>query len=535
MSKTLKFILSLFIIAILAITGVAFYAETWVNSNLASIINEKPDRKYDLNFEKAELDLIGKRIKLENIVIYPIKKLSTSYIEGKMKEAVLLDVNLMKLVFDRIGIIEKLEFIQPEFVIHHLPDSLNQYHSANSLQDLFGDLLARGEIKNFTLERASASLRQGEKETGFLSNLSISVKGLATDSVLVQQLIPFQFDELQINLDSLFYGLRTGQNFHLGKTSFDSKTNKIKFQNIFLEHQEDLESVSQGMDFQKDLINVKIDSLVFFGIEANTNFYSDLDVRADRLIVAGLDMTDFRNKAKPRPPAEIKPMFQGMIQSLDFPLKLDTLFLVNGQIAYGENVPQKGESWQIHWENLNGQISNLTSIPEIQEEFGHFDAQITGNVKGNGKLDLTLQVPYQSESFTMEVSLMDFDLTMLNSTLKPIMNGNVSSGYMDRLKLIIQATEYKAQVNMIFDYRDLKVEMFDKKGGRKNILVSSLANLALNHSNQPGAKNYLMPSFQIERNRSRGPFFLIWQSAKEGMKKIVPGGAVRKLLEAKED
>ncbi|GMQ31036.1 DUF748 domain-containing protein [Algoriphagus confluentis] len=535
MNKAVKILFFFFLIVILALLGAGFYAETWVNSNLASIINSQPERKYDLKFENADLDLFGKKIKLENITIYPAKELPTSYIEGSMREAMLLNVDLMKLVFQKIGIIEKLEFIQPDFIVHHIPDSLNQYHSANSLQDLFGDLLARGEIRNFTLENASASLKEGEKETGFLSNLTISVKGLATDSVLVKQLIPFQFDDLQIHLDSLVYQLKTGQNFHLGKASFDSKINKIKFEHIGLEYLQSLEKVSYGLDYQKDLINVRADSLVFFGIEANTNFYSDLDVRADKLLVAGLNLTDFRNKAKPRPPAEIKPMFQGMIQRLEFPLKLDTLVISNGHIAYGENVPQNGQSWQIHWDNLEGHLINLTSIPEFQEEFGHFDAQISGNVKGSGKLNFSLSVPYQSERFTLEVSLTDFDLTTLNSTLKPIMNGSVSSGFMDRLKLIIHASERSAQVDMLFDYRDLKVEMLAKKGGKKNIIVSSLANLALNHSNQPDTKNYLSPSFQIERNRYRGPFNLLWQSTKEGMMKIVPGSAVRTLLEAKED
>ena len=273
----------------------------------------------------------------------------------------------------------------------------------------------------------------------------------------------------------------------------------------------------------------------FFGVEANTNFHSDLDVRARKLIVTGLNLTDFRNKAKPRPKTEVKPMFQGMIMRLNFPLKLDTLQIVNGQIAYGENVPQKGESWQIHWTNLNGQVFNLTSIPENQSLFGQFEARIQGELKGDGKLDFNLRVPYEREEFFLEVALSNFDMTTLNSTLKPIMNGKITSGHLDRLKMVIHSSETLAKVDMIFDYRDLKLELFNKKGDKKNIFSSSLANLALNHSNLPGDKKYLTPSYALIRNKTRGPFFLIWQSTKEGMMKIVPGGAAKKLLEAKED
>ncbi|TNF40068.1 MAG: DUF748 domain-containing protein [Cytophagales bacterium] len=535
MKIAVKILIFLLLLVVLAMVGVGFYAETWVNSNLALIINSNEDRKYDLKFEKAELNLIGKKIKLENIVIDPVRELPASYIEGKMQEAVLLNVDLMKLVFDRVGIIEKLEFIHPEFIIHHIPDSLNQHHSANSLQDLFGDLLARGEIKNFTLKKGSASLLEDGNETGFLKDLSISVKGLATDSVLIKQLIPFQFEELNIELDSLFYQLKTGQNFFLGNSSIDSKSAKIKFENVILEYKESLESASRSLDYQTDLINVRLDSLVFFGVEANTNFYSDLDVRAEKLLVAGLTLADFRNKTKPRPKAESKPMFQGMIKQLKFPLKLDTLQIANGHISYGENVPQKGESWQIHWTKLDGLVTNLTSIPENQSAFGQFEARIFGEVKGEGKLDFSLKVPYDREEFFLDVNLSNFDMTTLNSTLNPIMNGDITSGHMDRLKMVIHASETQAKVDMIFDYRDLKVELFNKKGKKKNILSSSLANLALNHSNLPGEKKYLTPSYALMRNKTRGPFFLIWQSTKEGMMKIVPGGAARSLLEAKEN
>lgn len=513
----------------------AFYAETWINNNLSSIINANPERKYDLNFESAKLSLLGKRIELQGITISPVKVALSSYLEGEVKTGILGDVNIVNLVLEKAAVVGDLEFIQPEFIIHHFSDSINQHHSANTLQVLFGDILSRGEIKNFNLNKASASLRENEIETGFLKNLSISVKGLVTDSVLVKQLIPFQFDHIQVSVDSLAYQLKSGQNFHLGKTTFDSKSEKIKFENVILEYKESPESASRSLDYQTDLINVRLDSLVFLGVEANTNFHSDLDVRARKLIVAGLNLTDFRNKAKPRPKAELKPMFQGMIKSLNFPLKLDTLQIANGHIAYGENVPQKGESWQIHWTKLNGNIINLTSIPEFQSSFGQFEARILGEVKGDGKLDLNLRVPYERDEFYLDVTLSNFDMTTLNSTLKPIMNGDITSGQMHRLKMVIQASETQAKVDMIFDYRDLKVEMFNKKGEKKNIFSSSLANLALNHSNLPGDKKYLTPSYSIVRNKTRGPFFLIWQSTKEGMMKIVPGGAARSLLEAKEN
>ena len=201
---------------------------------------------------------------MKGIAFSPAQETQSSLLEGEVKSGILGDVDIFSLVFKKAAVIGDLGFIQPEFIINHFSDSVNQAYSVHSLQDLFGDILTRGKIKNFYLNNASVSFRENKMETGFLKNLSIYVKGLVTDSVLVKQLIPFQFDHLQMIVDSLAYQLKTGQNFHLGKTTFDSKSEKIKFENVVLEYQQSLESASHSLDYQTDLVNVRLDSLVFF-------------------------------------------------------------------------------------------------------------------------------------------------------------------------------------------------------------------------------------------------------------------------------
>lgn len=118
------------------------------------------------------------------------------------------------------------------------------------------------------------------------------------------------------------------------------------------------------------MIEFRLDSLIFSGIEANSNLYSNLDIRAQKLRVNGFFLEDFRNKNLSRPPDEVKPLFQGLLQKVNFPLKLDTLELTNCSIVYGESVPGKNEAWQFHLDNLNGILVNITTISEYQSVFG---------------------------------------------------------------------------------------------------------------------------------------------------------------------
>lgn len=523
------------VIGIIVLFAGAVYllGEAWINKNLVNMINSKPDRKYDFLFTKVDFNIVERSIEIDEVEIIPLDSVSNSFVKGKVDVAYLSGINLKKLVLEKDLTLEKLKFINADFVIHHKAGESKKKASDHELKSLFGDILSRGLLEEFQIEKGSALILDEGKEIGYLKRLDILATGLVTDSLVWNNMIPFKYDRISLHIDSLFYDLQ-GQQVNLGKFTFDTAEDKVKFENLSFTYSESLEKASQKMQFQTDLIYVELDSMVFMGLESNSRFQSDLDVRADKLTVAGLNLKDFRNKSKPRPNDEIKPMFQGMLQKVNFPLKLDSLILVNGHIAYSENVPEKGESWELHWTELNGHIVNVTTIPEFQNQLEHFDASVKGKVKGEGILDFKLKVPYDKDAFNLEVELKNFDLTTLNSTLKPIMNGDVTSGHMDRLKLVIKATEASAHVDMIFDYKDLKVEMFNKKGEKKNIFSSTAANLALNHANLPGEKKYVHPSFLMQRNRSRGPFYLIWQSTKEGMLKIVPGGAVKTILKSAE-
>ncbi|OYX14511.1 MAG: hypothetical protein B7Z16_14400, partial [Algoriphagus sp. 32-45-6] len=173
-------------------------------------------------------------------------------------------------------------------------------------------------------------------------------------------------------------------------------------------------------------------------------------------------------------------------------------------------------------------------IAELQKIYGQLEGSFKGKIDGHGILSVQLSVPFDREEFDMQIELTDFDLTRLNEILMPIMHGDIVSGRGHRLHVLILAKKSHADVNTIFDYEDLKVELFKKGTQRKNRLVSTLANFALHKSNLPIEKNYRNPSYQVARNIYRGPFHLVWESTKEGIVQVVPTGAVQRLLESKE-
>lgn len=158
------------------------------------------------------------------------------------------------------------------------------------------------------------------------------------------------------------------------------------------------------------------------------------------------------------------------------------------------------------------------------------DGNFTGKIKNSGDLSIGLTIPYEQDEFDMEVELTSFPLPKINEILNPIMNGEIITGNLARLTIKIKADSIRSSNQFIFDYDDLKIELYQKGGDKKNKLTSTLANIALNSSNLPGQKRYLTANYTTQRNQYRGPFNLIWLSTREGIMQIVPGGMAREIL-----
>ncbi|WP_026950376.1 DUF748 domain-containing protein [Algoriphagus mannitolivorans] len=530
MNRITKVLLVFFLPLILAGVGYGWYWQKWVNENLESLLNQNVESDYQFKLGEVDFRIFERSIFLKNLKIISLKSDTVSHVRGEIEQAFLKNVHLARLLLKKQLLIDELGFIHPTIQVNLFSNTDKKEMPESTLQHFFGDILSKGEIKNFRLSQGAAIFYEEGARKGTAYNLGILVNGLETDSIKAQYSIPFDYQRVYFSFDSLVYEVEEGQYLRLGKMRLDSKLERLSIKNISLLYQEELEKVARQKDFQYDLIELKMDSLKLSGFGPEIRLDYDFDVRARKLELFGLDLKDYRERRLPRPKDEVRPMFQGMISQVNFPLRLDTLEIVDSQISYGESVPGSGENWTIQFKEMNGHIINLTTIPEYQTEKKNFELDLVTSLEGSGNLKAKILVPYDKEEFFMDLDFNNYSLHHLNPMLRPIMNGEIAQGHLDRMKMTIQANEFTANVQLIFDYRDLKVELYNKTGQKKNKLLSGLANVAIHQSNLPGDKKYLGPNYMVSRNRTRGPFHLVWKSTKEGIMQVIPGGLAKELF-----
>ena len=530
-----KILWALGIVVLLGVVSI-FLVENWLVKTLPDRINNKEDRAYDILFEDVDIQLLGGSIQLHNLSLRPLKEGMATTITGSMESAKLVGINMLGFIFGKVAEINELRLTEPKFMLIR-NDSISKKPAdmSKAFQGLFGDLVSRGVIHNFVLENGSADFynqTDSVRKFGSFEAFNISARNLETDSVRVNYAIPFKLESLETSLKNLQINLSDEQSFTLGALNYSTIEDSFDFYDMKLAYEDSNLAKAKRSDVQKDYIEIELKHLKIEKINARSSIYGDWSIVAGQITIDSLNLHDLRNKNKPRPIDEpVKPMFEGMVEQIPFPLEVDTVRVTNSKITYSQISEGKTEPGSLNFEQLSALITHAVSLDSLQSG----EMRIHGEAVLNGfapmRMDVT--VPYKNdstqESFHLEASVDPFGLPSLNGILGDLVSVNINSGTMEKLEITMDANTRYSSNFMKFHYQDLKLELRDEDKKKKK-LMSTISNILISSNNLPENRNYKTATFQTQRNIYRGTFNLIWESLREGMLEIAPGDLMQLLL-----
>ncbi len=534
-----KIIIGLLVLVVLGF-GAIFYMEKWLSANLPSIVNQNENRNYDILFEDVDIRIFRGSIDFQNIMIVPLNDSLPTHVNGSVRKIRMSGVKIMELVFDKKVNITELRMEEPSFRLIRNDSTGRPAETSKAFQDLFRDIVSRGVIENFVLEDGTAELYI-QKDTlvrfGQFTDLNILAEGLKTDSVTVMNTVPFQVDNIHTSLKNLQIQVSENQLFKMGELDFNYKDREFAFRDMSLKFKEPWTEEVKKMDVQLDMIEFDLKELKIISINTNSDPFGLWTVIADKIVLDSLVFHDGRDKNIPRPPDVVKERIEELIESIPFPVELDTLQIINSEISYSEIPRGKSEPGTIFFKELNAMILNVYSIDSAQRD-GELVIEADTKLNGVGAMKVTLKVPYNSGTFNLLATLGPMDMAKLNPTLEFMASVKIGSGKLRGMVLEMEADAYKSRNRFTIDYQDLEIDlskMSDDGVEKKNAVLSKIASLAINRDNLPGTKNYRIPAYTTIRNRYRSPFNLIWLSAKDGFFEVLPSGIGRKIMDAKEN
>lgn len=526
---------SIWILIVLAILFFIIKGIEWrIESNFQDRINSDPDRAYDISYSNFDLNTFFKGIVLDDVRIKPLNTGKGSIITGKVDYATINGLVWRELLFGKNLNINEIAFEKPLFEVILSADT-SKKTSGKGLQVMFGDILSRVTLNSFRIQDGSIIIKDPISQVikGQVKRINILATEIETDSLRFTHLIPFQMGNLKVDIDSLTFKLNDYTHFSLGRFHYNLMDKEILLNDISLGYSIDWVEVSKHVGVQTDIIELNVKEIGIHNLEPSSDFYTHLDIDAQKVSIDELDIKLQRNKNFSRPPDAVKPMFQGIINAIPIAILIDTIQISNSALTYAELGIKKDESGSIQIQQINGNIIGLTNMPSQQMNIGQLKAKMNANIKGQAEIAVDLSVPYANSTFSLAVDVGEMDLTILNPTLKPLAGVEMVSGKMSRIQLQMEAGPIHSQNNLLFDYSDLQLKLIkenSKDKSKKKVLLSAIANTAIRDHNMPGQDKYLSAEYQSERNIYRSPVHYIIHGLINGFTRIVPAKGLQKMI-----
>ena len=528
-------------IRILIVIGLLFLIlkgiEHLLERNFQSRINSNPDRAYNITYEDFDLHTLLKGVTLDEVSIQPLNETGGTIITGSVDYATLKGLVWVELLFGKQLNIREISFEQPVFEITLSTDTVKKT-SGKGIQELFGDILSRANLKRFSIQNGSFILKEPQSDLvkGEIRKVNIKANEIETDSVRLKNIIPFKMGNLIVEIEGASFDLNEYTHLNLGRLNYNLKKKEIVLQDISMGYSIDWVEVSKRIGIQTDVIELELKTLAIHQLEPSNKFYVDLDIQAQSISMDSIHIKLQRNKNFSRPPDAVKPMFKEMIDAIPLAMEIDTIQITNSTVTYSELGVKKEHSGTIEINQINGDIVGITNISELQQDLGNLTADLTANLSGLAPMKVNLVVPYHGESFSLDVNVAGMELSKLNPTLTPLAGVEIKSGQLSGIKYHMNASRFYSQNNLIFDYSDLHMSLVKESEDhtlKKRIFLSAMANAAIRNNNMPDQEKYQTAAYQSERNMYRSPVNYIIQGLTQGIMQIVPGKHVQKALAKK--
>jgi len=279
---------------------------------------------------------------------------------------------------------------------------------------------------------------------------------------------------------------------------------------------------------RRDLIRIQLDSARFRGVD-----YRRLGSIEGALVANRVDLFDLQvhvttDKDLPAGVKKRRRSPQQAVAGLDRPLQIDTLMISGGRIAYTEHGAGKPASGTMTWEKVQAEIVNLKSPSPTAVATPPVVITASALLLGQGKLDLTIEIPLAAPRFDMKYSgsLGPMDMTALNAFAEPVLGAKVSGGTAQSVRFSVVVTDGRSVGHITPLYRDFKLQLTDKKAGfiKKAglAIVSLFANTFKIRGDNPNKPDEAPVVGRINRPYSVTASLpqLFWFALKEGLGKV---------------
>lgn len=548
-----KWVIVLFTLVIVGLAAVLILMAKWkpvLSKKLKEGVYNHSLHLYKLDFRDIDLNILTGSVVLHNVSLIPdtsvynklkpFKGAPSNIFQVRLKKLQLSRVALLTAYFKREITIKSIILDNPSInMIHYkvrkLPDTVGE---EKTLYQMISNSVGSVDVKAIKIINADFDYINGDnaKKIHAIKHLDIHINDLLIDSVS-------QFDTTR------FYYARdigfelAGYKFVSKDKMYTMKVDTIRgsalgksieltgFQMIPM--YPDLE-FSRKYTYGKDRYDLKFNKISLLDVDFS-QLNTEESLRAKALKIGPAKVNIFVNRELPAPPGfdKVKNFPHVALKRLNTPVIIDTIKLSNIDLAYTEYNPISRKRGTVYFQNLNGNILNVTndsvSLVKNNHAIANFTAMVMKTSRINVQIDFNLTAKEASFSYNGNVGPMN--LQVLNPMARDMGLVEIESGRMQKANFNIQANAKGSHGIVHFYYTDLKLKLL-KEGEngmapKKKGLLSFLANsLLIKDANPTKGEPARVANVSFERTPSASFFNLMWKSLFIGMRETAGLGIV---------
>ena len=560
-----KWLLGSLGLILMLIGGLALYfSARWkplLSEKIKAGIEQGSAGLYHLDFKDIHLNLLTGTASLDEVSLIPdtavfnqLKAQGAAPIhifQLKVKKVQVNHLGLMNAYFKKNIHINSIVLDQPSInMLHYQLKKKKKDTSSKTIYQLLSKSLKSLDIDAIRIVNADFDYVDGlsSKPLHRIKKLNLNVKDLLIDSLS-------QFDSTRFyytkDISFEITGYQSKDKMYLRK--IDTISGSAAKRNILIKGFKmiplypDL-AFSRMHKYGKDRYNLDFNQISFTGVD----FLLLNDERifhAGKITLGPAKAGIFLNRELPAPPNldKGKNFPHLALRRLAIPTLVDTLKIDNIDVAYTEYNPISQKRGTIYFQNLTGNVLNVTndslSVVKNNHAIANLTALVMKKSKINIKIDFSLTDPNGAFHYSGIVAPMH--LPDLNVVSKPLGLIEIESGEMQKVDFDIQANRAGSKGKVHFYYTDLKVKLLkegeDGAAPEKRGLLSFLANkLLIIDSNPTKGEAPRTANVTFERSPAASFFNLLWKGVFIGMREsaglgIVPVKTPEKAMEVIKD
>ncbi|CAL65142.1 conserved hypothetical protein, membrane or secreted [Christiangramia forsetii KT0803] len=501
LKKTKKLALGVFIgVGVLALT--LLFLNNYLENKITKSIEENLV-KVNGTFDKVDVKLLDRRAEVVNPSF--IIKGKTLKVDGILLD----DIQLWDYIINKDIIVGNLNIANPVVKVFNFQkeekDSSTSKKSANFKNKVL--------IKNLSIDGGSFQIfeKDSTEHRLFTKIKDIKMEQVRINSETLKETVPFNYDLILLNADSIFYDLNDQHKLAAG--SFEIDNNKVLVQNLQIIPKFSKAGHQKTINIEKDRYDLKIDSLSMDSF--NWTMQNDsLKIHNSFTRISGVNFDIYRDKLQPDD-TSIKPLYGKMIREMPILVNLDSVEVENTYLRYEERMHAERESGVVDFSNLNARIKNITNMGLDREDFPKTVLIATANFMKQAplKVNMEFDISNRNDNFHITGNMGQLAAEQMNKFMKPAMNVEASGDILD-MYFNFYGNHTKASGDMRLEYNDFKVEVLQKDGSKKNKFVSALANLIVKNKAINEKANYKEISFTRDKTKSFWNY--LWNLLKNG-------------------